>query len=84
MLKAEGLSNRQVAEETGLDRRTIDRNVGGAKFQRGEMPHPEPEDDDYDDETPDLPSQPSSQSAPSGLGSLMNWRLQLLETGLLP
>ena len=38
---AEGKSNRQMAAELGVDRRTVDRAVGGANRQSAEMPHPE-------------------------------------------
>jgi Bacterial regulatory proteins, luxR family len=40
-LKAEGLSNRQVAREIGVDEKTV-RNKGAEKLQNGEIPHPPP------------------------------------------
>ena len=39
-LKAEGKTNRQVAAEVGLDRRTVDRRLGGANAKPSLLPHP--------------------------------------------
>jgi Helix-turn-helix domain len=41
--KEAGKSNREIARQVGVDRRTVDRAGGGAKEHSADLPHPTPD-----------------------------------------